>query len=66
MLKVEKEQDGELPAWLAVIQEHCVFCDAPTRHWHMTSNTPVCEHCAKVHDERDLAGAIAGDFQKPE
>lgn len=48
--KITKEFKGVL--------EGCYFCDMPTAFWHIASNTPVCQGCAKEYLVRDLQGRL--------
>lgn len=57
MITVEHEDIEELRKWgmgLEAVQENCFFCTTPTRFWHMGTNNPVCECCAKVHTVSEL------------
>jgi hypothetical protein len=36
------------------IYEECVFCGNDTGTWHIKSNTPICEKCAKIKSLEDL------------
>lgn len=29
--------------------ENCVFCEKPTRTWHIETNNPICVKCGEVH-----------------
>lgn len=29
-------------------REECIFCGKPTNYWHMKTNKPVCQGCAKI------------------
>ena len=51
-MKVEHEP-GSVRDFNGVI-EHCVFCDKPTRYWHMPTNNPVCQRCATSHKVSEL------------
>lgn len=56
-IDVEPEEAENLKMWglgLHQTQEHCHFCDLPTRTWHRASNTPVCGGCAATHDRAEI------------
>ena len=56
-IPVEREDVSELAKWgmgLEAIVERCAFCKQPTRYWHMRTNNPVCEACAKKHRVGEL------------
>jgi hypothetical protein len=36
------------------ILEVCVFCLKKTKFWHMRTNNPVCQICAKKHKVSEL------------
>ena len=54
MIEIEKESE-DLYEYFGVY-ERCVFCGNDTDTWNIKSNQPVCEHCAKIHNEDELGG----------
>jgi hypothetical protein len=34
--------------------ERCHFCTSQTRYWHVGTNNPVCQVCAKQHRVAEL------------
>lgn len=31
------------------LYEDCIFCKLPTDMWHLKTNKPICERCAKLN-----------------
>lgn len=56
-IAVEHEDVEALKSWgigLEKVTERCVFCRTETRHWHLPSNTPVCECCSGEREADEL------------
>jgi len=60
MIPIEKEPAKYFKEFKAY--EKCFFCKEPTNTWHMPTNTPVCEGCAKVKE----VGHIITELPKPD
>jgi hypothetical protein len=60
-IHVEHEDTG-----LSRVQEHCFFCDQPTRYWHTPTNNPCCQSCAATHQVGEFAAAVPQDQTKQE
>ena len=64
MIEIEKESEDLYEDF--GVYERCVFCGNDTDTWNIKSNQPVCEHCAKIHNEDELEEMInnESDIQK--
>jgi hypothetical protein len=43
------------------VYEVCVFCREETMYWHVKTNTPVCQDCAKEHNVSELLNSSTKD-----
>lgn len=53
MIPVKLESEEALKE----IPEDCVFCKECARHWHIETNTPICEVCSEIRETFEIDGA---------